>query len=467
MDNSSGLENLISHKSNKSGLLRTKFGWSVSGNLNNDPGWPQTLSMYPIKTISCMQKIEDIEKSLTELFNRDEDLTNESGIPSLSCEEQYAVDKFKETIIRQPDGRYVVQPMFKKDAVPLKNNYFLANIRYRSLMKTLRRYPERLKAYNEAMLKMLENEEIELVNETPKDCKDPFRDLYHLPHSAVVKEERLTTNVRVVFDGSAENGDGISLNSQLLEGPALQQDIAALQILLRMKKYVIIGDISRMFYNVYLQEKFRDYYRFLWNFDTNATEPKVYRFRSITMGAKDSPFLAIATIHYHLDQLAQSNPEKIWILNLLRKHLYVDDLILSVDTVDEAILVRREITDILGQIKMKIRKWASNNPDILDTIPPEDRYPTLDDSNNLISKDTKCLGVSWSPSKDVLHYESYKTLMTKKKPKFTKRGISSVVPALYDPAGLIQPYIVEGKICLQKTWTHRDANDNSLKWDDP
>ena len=117
--------------------------------------------------------------------------------------------------------------------------------------------------------------------------------------------------------------------------------------------------------------------------------------------------------------------------------MYVDDLILSVDTVDEAILVRREITDILGQIKMKIRKWASNNPDILDTIPPEDRYPTLDDSNNLISKDTKCLGVSWSPSKDVLHYESYKTLMTKKKPKFTKRGISSRVPALYDPAGLI------------------------------
>ena len=61
--------------------------------------------------------------------------------------------------------------MFKKDAVPLKNNYFLANIRYRSLMKSFHKYPERLKAYNEAMLKMLENEEIELVNETAKDSK--------------------------------------------------------------------------------------------------------------------------------------------------------------------------------------------------------------------------------------------------------------------------------------------------------
>ena len=116
-----------------------------------------------------------------------------------------------------------------------------------------------------------------------------------------------------MFDGSEENGDGISLNSQLLEGPALQQDKAELQILLRMKKYVIIGGISRMFYHMYQQEQFRDYYRFLWNFDTNANEPKVYSFRSITMGAKDSPFLAIATIHHHLDQLAQSNLEKIWI----------------------------------------------------------------------------------------------------------------------------------------------------------
>ena len=61
-----------------------------------------------------MQKIEDIEKSLTQLFDRDEDLTNESGIPSLSYEEQYAVDKFKETIIRQPDGEYVVQLMLKR-----------------------------------------------------------------------------------------------------------------------------------------------------------------------------------------------------------------------------------------------------------------------------------------------------------------------------------------------------------------
>ena len=114
-------------------------------------------------------------------------------------------------------------------------------------------------------------------------------------------------------------------------------------------------------------------------------------------------------------------------------------------------------------MKIKIRKWASNSRDILDTILPEDRYPTLNDSNNMISKDTLCLGVSWSPSKDMLHFESYKTFMTKKKSKFTKRGISTIVPVLYDPAGLILPYIVEGKFVSKRlghTGTQKGTSAN-------
>ena len=63
-------------------------------------------------------KKEGIESSLAKLSNIDKDLTNEIGIETLSFEEQYAVYKFKETIIRQPDGRFVVQPMLKKDLCP-------------------------------------------------------------------------------------------------------------------------------------------------------------------------------------------------------------------------------------------------------------------------------------------------------------------------------------------------------------
>ena len=50
IDNSSGLENLINHKTNKPGILRNKFSWIVSGNLANDPG-ALDFAIYPIKTI--------------------------------------------------------------------------------------------------------------------------------------------------------------------------------------------------------------------------------------------------------------------------------------------------------------------------------------------------------------------------------------------------------------------------------
>ena len=100
---------------------------------------------------------------------------------------------------------------------------------------------------------------------------------------------------------------------------------------------------------------------------------------------------------------------------LMIEHLYVDDLIVSVDTIAEAIMLREEINSIFGEIHMEIKKWASNSKEVLQTIPEKDLYPYEQkeaDSTNLtfldgaiISKDTKCLGMSWSPKEDILHYK--------------------------------------------------------------
>ena len=413
------LTHILPHDSHQFGVIRTKFGWTLSGNLSKDNRVLGETSGYNRISIN-LTKISEIESSLKKLFNRDEEIENESRY---SYEQEYAINLFEKTITQLEDGQYVVNPLFKKESVKLRNNYFLAMIRYNSLRKSLKRHPDRFNLYNEALKAMIDDQTVEEVNESTDVTKNMSKYFYYLPHSAVIKLDRVTTKIRVVFDASAKNSEGQSLNDQLLEGPKLQLDIVELLIRMRLKKIVILADVAKMFYSILIDEQFRDYFRFLWNFSDGDT-PKVYRFRKLLMGAKSSPYLAIATVHHHLDKVAKEEPQKEGLCQLLKESLYVDDLITGVNTVEEAIKMRKNVTDIFRGMKMTIRKWATNSHELLKTIPEDNRYPfealTDEDSDGLnvtffddqditscISKDTKCLGMSWNPKTDKLHYQTY------------------------------------------------------------
>ena len=304
-----GLTGILPHVNESIGIMKTHFGWSIAGNLakssvkewqpNDDENRNQD---NLIINVQRMDEIKTIEASLYDLFNKDEEIKNTNDY---TYEEEYAMNNFFKNIQRAQDGRYSVAPMLKKNHVPLKNNYYLALLRYRNLRKSLNRNPEKNQAYNEALKCMLDNDEIEEVKEDINATKSMNRSLYYIPHSGVWKTDRITTAMRLVFDASAKNSEGISLNDNLLKGPKKQIDLIALLIKLRLNKIVLVGDISRMFYNIDIQERFRDNYRILWNFTNNEEEPKVYRFKKLIMGANDSPCLAISTVHYPLIKLAK------------------------------------------------------------------------------------------------------------------------------------------------------------------
>lgn len=82
----------------------------------------------------------------------------------------------------------------------------------------MNRNPEKNPAYNEALICLLDNDEIEEAKEDTGAAKSMDRFLYYIPLSAVWKTDRITTAMRVVFDASAKNSEGISLNDNLLNG---------------------------------------------------------------------------------------------------------------------------------------------------------------------------------------------------------------------------------------------------------
>ena len=481
-------DEIVKHPSEKFGIIKTKLGWTMSGSIctTTPMMWHRELAeeangLYCYNKLNRLQDSsnKEIEKSLVRLFEKEKETENEEH----TVEEQYAVDSFLKNVKRDKNGRYTVSPLFKEKNVPIKNNYHHARVRYRALRNSLGRDELKHKTYNEAIQQMIKNGEVEEVIENPNETKNMDAYLNYLPHHGVFKMDRLSTKCRIVFDGSAKNSEGISLNDNLLPGPKRQLDIVNLLINFRLHPYTIVGDISRMFYCINLEEKYRDYYRFLWNDNPNE-EPKIFRFKRLTMGTVDSPFLAINTVHHHLQLTVKSNPELAKAAEFIKNHLYVDDLLGAVDSEKEAIILREQIQEIFAKMKMRITKWSSNSMALLKTIPKEELSPyeeikTKQDSDyessditfgdpEIISQSTKCLGMSWTPKTDVLNYNTYESLsqLEGKALKLTKRGISSVIPRIYDPTGLLQPFILKGKLILQSAWTYRKENGDALDWDD-
>jgi len=80
-------------------------------------------------------------------------------------------------------------------------------------------------------------------NDTPR---------YYIPHHAILKNDSITTKLRVVFDASCDTDTGVSLNDCLIVGLNLQQDF--LSILLSTVKYVLTADIAQMYRQILIQE---------------------------------------------------------------------------------------------------------------------------------------------------------------------------------------------------------------------
>ncbi|XP_058817668.1 uncharacterized protein LOC131680977 [Topomyia yanbarensis] len=113
----------------------------------------------------------------------------------------------------------------------------------------------------------------------------------------------------------------------------------------------------------------------------------------------------------------------------------------------------------------RLRKWASNCPDVLNGIKEEElaiRLPegiVLDPDPSI-----KTLGLTWMPVTDTLRFQFTIPNLNTEVP-LTKRCVLSVIATLFDPLGLLGAAITTAKIFMQLLWTLRDENDQRLDWD--
>ena len=113
-------------------------------------------------------------------------------------------------------------------------------------------------------------ETVELVEPSDEDAEK----IHYLPHQAVMRRNKETTKVRVVYNASVRS-EGPSLNECLHMGPKFKQRI--LDILLRfcVHRVVVTADVEKAFLMVSIAKHDRDDLCFLWADDVLAEQPKI------------------------------------------------------------------------------------------------------------------------------------------------------------------------------------------------
>ncbi|XP_028404107.1 uncharacterized protein LOC114526786 [Dendronephthya gigantea] len=136
--------------------------------------------------------------------------------------------------------------------------------------------------------------------------------------------------------------------------------------------------------------------------------------------------------------------------------MYVDDLLDSAETVESAKSLQSQLSNMLSAAGFNLRKRASDEPAVLENVPPTDRLPIVELSDGESPK-TKTLGVLWEASCDVFIFK-----LKSPDPNIapTKRTVLSAIASLYDPLQFLSPFVIRAKILMQEIWTE------GLKWDD-
>ena len=374
------------------------------------------------------------------------------------------------------DGqRYIAKLPFKPNCEFLPDNYQLAKSRLISLQRQLQRDENLLLSYKNIIEEYERDKIIERVS--PEDTGEPGA-VHYSPHRPVVRMEKETTKVRMVFDLSARTTAGTSLNDCLYAGPNLLSRIFDILLRFRSRRIGIVADIKQAFLQVRIHDDHKDYLRFLWFNYPNTNELVVYRFLRALFGGKSMPFLLQGTIRYHCNDLinrGMSDPEFV---NEFLQGLYVDDSNDGADSTSDGFHWYKNAKSLMQSGGFSLRKWCTNDIELQGMIDEEERC-VESTSKSVNFEDESCfadfqlgvkkeakmkmvLGINWDLTRDEFVFDFKSIVAAGESLKFTKRNILKVSSSFFDPLGLISPVTIQSKRVFQALCKEKLNWDSSI-----
>lgn len=271
----------------------------------------------------------------------------------------------------------------------------------------------------------------------------------------MLKPDSSTTKLRVVFDGSARDSFGHSLNSRLLVGPPIQRDLVGVSLRFRQLRYVFTADVVKMFRQIWIDDQHTNFQRIVWR-ENPSDEIEHFRLRTVTFGTALAPFLSVRVLKQIAIDYQEEYPNAA---RVLVNDVYVDDIMTGSNSCEDLINLQSELVSLLSKAKLELRKWNSNFWPLLARIPKGDcdlSWMDTERSKSMI----KVLGMYWSPIADEFSFRmSNSSLCTSP----TRRTLLSEISRIFDPLGFLAPSVILFKLLFQELW----SSELKLNWDDP
>ncbi|GIX67573.1 reverse transcriptase [Caerostris darwini] len=218
-------------------LYESVFGWTLSGRdgeFNERTVGKESAGLF-------IRSSDESEENLSEEIRAMWEIENLGICDSEKSESDKQVIERFEKNLNFVDNRYETRLLWKRDAGDLSDNFDLARRQFNKVRRELKNDTFVKKQLMEVIKYQKEHNIIQECGENENG--------YFMPFRAVVRKDKLSTQVRMVFNCSSCAKGNLSLYDCLDQGPNLNPSV--LDIILGFRKFKIgfCGDIEKAFFN--------------------------------------------------------------------------------------------------------------------------------------------------------------------------------------------------------------------------